>query len=255
MQVQHFLFLFLVGALAFSCEKNQAEPLNDPEDIYGFWRYESGVDDNESPLFPLAYLQLNEDSTMSGYTSRNYFNGTFTYESDGRFSLDIEAMTRVADTPWSGAFTEIIRHVSKYRLEDDDNTLILTDTETGDELTFIRLSENTCRPVINDNDAYQNAQTDPFDLLQVNVLGDCLEVLIGYGGGCQGIGVEMIGYEFYKESNPPQLDVKIVVEDNDDCEAYVQEYFYFDITDLQYDGLDKLYLDIKNWKDLVLIEY
>jgi hypothetical protein len=61
-------------------------------------RYQSGVDlqvfDNASDLFPLAYLRLREDGTMSGHTSRNIFDGTYTYDPEGNIELTIIGMTR-----------------------------------------------------------------------------------------------------------------------------------------------------------------
>ncbi len=249
------LSLFLILSLAFSCEKNQAEPKE--ESIFGLWRYQSGVNlqvfDNASDLFPLAHLELREDETMGGFTSRNLFHGTFTYDADSNIQLNVIGMTRVADTPWSAEFTKMLEAVSQYRLEAEQ--LILIDAETGDEYTFLKMSEDTCQPVINDRSAFNTLESDEFDLLEVNVLDNCLELLIGYGGGCKGIGVAVIGGEDYAESEPPQLAMKVVVEDNDHCEAYIREYFYFDLTDLQYPGSDELILNIKDWDSEVRVRY
>lgn len=255
MQHKILLSLFLILALALSCEKNQAEPKE--ESLFGLWRYQTGVDlqvfDNASDLFPLAYLEFKEDGMMNGHTSRNIFDGTFTYDQQGSIQLTIIGMTRVADTPWSAEFTQMLHKVSQYRL--DREQLILIDTESGKEYTFLRMSEETCRPVINDRTAFNAAKSDDFDLLEVNVLDQCLELLIGYGGGCKGIGVAVIGGGDYAESEPPQLAVKIIVEDNDNCEAYIREYFYFDVTDLKYEGSDALILNIEGWSEQVRVSY
>lgn len=255
MQHRIVFSLFLILTLAFSCEKNQAEPRE--ESIFGLWRYQSGVDlqvfDNASDLSPLAYLELNEDRSMNGHTSRNIFDGTFTYNEQGGIHLTIIGMTRVADTPWSAEYTNMIRNVSQYNLEGEQ--LILVDTETGKEYTFLKMSSETCRPVINDRTAFNTAQSDDFDLLEVNVLDHCLELLIGYGGGCKGIGVALIGGGDYAKSEPPQLAMKIIVEDNDNCEAYIREHFYFDLTDLQYEGSEELILNIKDWNNQVRVSY
>jgi heat shock protein HslJ len=251
---QSLLLLFLLS-LFLSCEKNQVTPRE--ETIFGLWRYQSGVDlqvfDNASDLFPLAYLRLREDGTMSGHTSRNIFDGTYTYDPEGNIELTIIGMTRAADTPWSAEYTRMLRSVNQYRLEGEQ--LILSDTDSGEEYTFLSMSGEACRPVINDRTTFDALQSDDFDLLEVNALDQCLELLIGYGGGCKGIGVALIGSGDYAESEPPQLAVKIIVEDNDNCEAYIQEYFYFDVTDLQYEGSDALILNIAGWNEQVSVSY
>jgi heat shock protein HslJ len=255
MQHSHSLLLLFLLSLFFSCEKNQAEPKE--ETLFGLWRYQSGVElqvyDNASDLFPLAYLRLNEDATMSGHTSRNIFDGTYTHDAEGNIDLNIIGMTRAADTPWSAEYAQMLRSVSQYRLE--GGQLILIDTESGKEHTFLKMSGETCKPVVNDRTTFDALRSDDFDLLEVNVLDQCLELLIGYGGGCKGIGVALIGSGDYAESEPPQLTVKIIVEDNDHCEAYIREYFYFDVTDLQYEGSDELILNIEGWEEQVKVVY
>ncbi len=249
------LALLLLLSSVFACEKDQVGLTQ--ENLFGFWRYQSGINlqvfDNQSDLFPIAHLELLENLTMNGFTSRNTFNGTYTYNDSGNIQLNIQAMTRVADTPWSAEFTNMLEAVRTYRIE--ENQLILTDPESGNEYTFLKINDNTCRPVINDREAYANAQTDPYDLLEINTFDTCLEVLIGYGGGCRGIEIELIGAEDYAESEPPQLGVKIVVDDDDMCEAYIREYFYFDLTELQYEDSDQLILNIDSWKDQIIINY
>lgn len=249
-----FLLLFLIP-IVFSCEKKSIDPV--PEIIQGFWRYESGIDwatFHGGPIDTyIAYIQLLEDGSVSGFTSRNIFDGTYSYDEQGNWGLEIGAMTRVADTGWSAEFTERIRKADQYSLDGDILKLIVSDTE--EELIFTRLSEETCKPIINDEDAFRLLETDEFKLIEVNILGNCLELRIEYGGGCKGIGVAMIGAGAYKESFPPQLDLRIIVEDDDHCEALVREYFHFDLTEIQYDGADQLILNIEGWDNQVTVYY
>ena len=236
------------------------QPSFDPEgtNIYGFWRYQSGIEvegqDFAPALDPVVHLQLNEDGSLSGFTSRNMVGGDFSYDSLGVIDLNVNILTKVADTRWSTRFTQMLGEVDRYRLE--GASLVLIDSGTNDEYTFLKMTPGICRPVVNGNRAFREVRSDDFDLLDVRVADRCLEVLIGYGGGCEDdIGIILVGGGDYAESLPPQLAVKIAVEDNDPCEAYLRRIYYFDLTELQYEGLDELQLNLEGWDEPILVRY
>ncbi len=257
MKLTSLLFLLCLGLPFLSCERVVTQ---DPirRDIHGLWRYQSGIEwtplDNDTEHNPLAYVRLNEGGAMRGFTSRNVLIGNFRFDLAGNIDLDITLTTKVADTPFSGRFTEVLEQVKQYRL--DENGLVLIDTESGKEYVFLRMSPPTCRPADNNRYLFQNAETDSFDLLDVNVLGSCLELHIGYAGGCRDdIALHLVGSGDYAESLPPQLAVRLIVDDNDDCEAYIRRNYYFDLSRLQYEGLDELLLNIEGWQHSVLVNY
>ena len=255
MKLKFAFWILVLFSLGASCEKDNNEPAD--TDIFGYWRYQTGVvplvEDPVTEMNPLAHLQLNEDGTLSGFTSRNILGGTFTHDSSGNIKLNINMMTRVADTPWSARFTQMVEEADRYRLE--GNTLTLINSGNSEEFSFLKMSPEVCKPVPNDTDVYQNAQSDPFELIDVKIAGPCLEVRIGYGGGCKEVDVQLIGGGAYAESLPPQLAAKIVLDDDDNCEAYVMRNYYFDLKELQYEGLSELQLNLEGWEDPILVRY
>ena len=256
MKEWNILLAFWALTLLMGCDHLHPDPSS--VDIYGYWRYQSGItiegQDTDPGLDPAAHLQLNEDGTFNGFTSRNLVGGNFDYDSLGSIGLEVNLLTRVADTPWSTRFTQMLEEVDSYRLEGGE--LLLIDSETSQIYTFLKMTPGICRPVINNNRVFREIRTDDFNLLDVRLAGTCLEVLIGYGGGCQDdIGVVLVGSGEYAESLPPQLTIKLAVEDNDPCEAYLRRTYYFDLTDFRYDGLDDLQLNLEGWDEPLLVRF
>lgn len=221
-----------------------------PEDyIYGFWRYQSGVEvemENVEPgIIPLAYLILKEDGTMSGMTSRNILGGAFRYELPDIIKFDFQQLTRVYDTPWSARFQEILGAVDRYRLEGDK--LLLINSTTDETLTFLRMSPNVCAPTVNNRQLFEELDSDPFTFKDVAVAGSCLEVTVEYSGGCGKVETMLIGSGDYMESLPQQLNIRLVLDDEDPCEALVRKTFYFNLNTVLPPGEDAVILHLDNW--------
>jgi len=249
MKIYYFLSLLL---LVTACIQQDIEPVT--EDIYGLWRYQSGIPFQlEVEENPLAYLDLQEGDTLSGFTSRNLLLGNFEYDASGNIQLNALAVTKVADTPWSIAFQDRLSTVDRYELQ--ENQLIMTDSETDEPLVLLKISDDTCQPSVNNSNRFRNEKSDEFELIDVNLLGTCLEAYIGYGGGCGGMKIELVGGCDYAESLPPQLSVRLIMDDDDDCEAYVRENVYFDLSALQYDDYEELVLNIEGRETSVLVRY
>lgn len=242
--------------LITACEKDTISDSQDT-DLPGLWRYQSGVPDallsDADGENPVAYLEFEGTPEVNGFTSRNAFGGTYIADRWGEFGIDIQFSTDAADTEWSGHFDAMVRRVDRYEI--NGNKLILSDQTQPGEYTFIKLNEQVCVPAMNDRDKYLNAVSDDFLILDVQIFETCLEVLIQYSGGCEGIDVEMVGSGDYAESLPPQLAVRFIVDDDDPCEALVREHFYFDVTDLRYEGHDELQLNIEGYDFEVIVSY
>ncbi len=254
-----FKWIFTIIAsflLITACEKDTISD-NQDTDLPGFWRYQSGVPyellseaDGENPV---AYLEFEGTPEVNGFTSRNAFGGTYFADRWGEIGIDIQFSTDAADTEWSGHFDAMVSRVDRYEIS--GNNLVLSDNDQSGEYTFIKLNDHVCVPAINDRDQFLNAVSDEFEIVDVQVFDTCLEALIQYSGGCSGIDVEMVGGGDYAESLPPQLAVRFIVDDNDPCEALVREHFYFDLTDLRYEGHDQLKLNIEGYDPEVLVSY
>jgi len=249
MKIYYFLSLSL---LFTACVQQNVEP--EVEDIYGLWRYQSGIPFQlEVEENPLAYLNLQEEDTLSGFSSRNILAGNFEYDASGKIQLNALAVTKVADTPWSIAFQDKLYAVNQYELQ--NNQLIMTDQDTEEPLIFLNISDDTCQPVENNSSRFKNKKSDEFDLIDINVLGTCLEARIGYGGGCGGMKIELVGGGDYAESLPPQLSVRLIMDDDDNCEALVRENVYFDLSALQYDDYEELLLNVEGWENAMLVRF
>lgn len=254
--MKKILFFLVIPLLLIACDKNTVGDQTNT-DLIGFWRYQSGVPFNlVNPLDgenPVAYIDLEESGRITGNTSKNLFEGNYTHDETGLFDVEVVSSTLGPDTEWSGHFDSMIRSADQYAIS--GNQLTLSRPDAQNEYTFIKLNDGVCMPASNDRDRFQNNLSDDFRLIEVNVFETCLEARIEYSGGCEGIDVELIGSGDYAESLPPQLSVRFIVVDNDPCEALVHENFYFDLTDLRYDGVQELLLNIEGLSEPVLVRY
>lgn len=109
--------------------------------------------------------------------------------------------------------------------------------------------------VIVDKNLYNKTQTNNYDINEVKINGDCLEIRYS-ASGCSGSTweVELIDLGAIAESNPVQRYVRLSLIDREDCEAYITKRASFNIVPLKVDD-DELYLNIEGWEDLVLYSY
>ena len=111
---------------------------------------------------------------------------------------------------------------------------------------FIALSLTSCNDdenvfqticddvVLLDNDRFQNATTDFFTLIDVTIEGDCMTVEYS-SSGCSGNSwiMELIDAETIKESNPIQRDLRLILTNEELCQAVFTREISFDIRPLQ----------------------
>jgi hypothetical protein len=109
--------------------------------------------------------------------------------------------------------------------------------------------------VVLDEGLYNNGPDDTFFFESVNLSGDCLEVVIQYGGGCGEIELDLIDAEAILESLPVQRNIRVALMDKDSCEALVTETRSFDLTPLQIGNENKILLNLDGWEDQILYEY
>ena len=92
-----------------------------------------------------------------------------------------------------------------------------------------------CELAFNDKAIFQNATSDEYKLLEVELKESCLEVSILYSGGCGEVSFQLVGSGSYAYTNPPSLDIRLLFDDEDFCKAELREKFYFDLSDLHLD--------------------
>lgn len=100
-----------------------------------------------------------------------------------------------------------------------------------------------CNSVIVDSNQYNNLMTDDFNLVEIKFEDTCLKISIRYGGGCKDVDLKLIDSNSVFESNPIQRNLKIILTDNDDCEALITKDFYFNINKLKVEGQNEVLLN------------
>ncbi len=108
--------------------------------------------------------------------------------------------------------------------------------------------------IISEN-LYQNAPTDLLDLMEVAIVGNCLELSFG-ASGCDGESwdVQLIDSGAILESFPPQRNLILSLKNDEECDAYFVRTYSFDISGLQVEG-SSVFLNITNDESQILYEY
>ena len=99
-------------------------------------------------------------------------------------------------------------------------------------------AQNGCDEVaIVDQDLYDNVPSSHLVIEEMEIVDDCLWVKFS-ASGCSGDSwkLRLIGSEQVKYSEPPQRDVRFVLENNELCEAYFTKEMTFDISALKSNG-------------------
>lgn len=104
--------------------------------------------------------------------------------------------------------------------------------------------------------AYNNATTNSFNIDSMILNGNCLEVIVS-ASGCDGStwSLNLIDAEVVLESYPIQRQAKLVLNNQELCLAYFTKTFTFDLQPLQYNGDDRVVINIDNWQEGILYQY
>ncbi|MFK7926206.1 MAG: hypothetical protein AB8H47_29930 [Bacteroidia bacterium] len=113
-----------------------------------------------------------------------------------------------------------------------------------------------CEAVIRDSQRYQNDASDGFQLIEAKLEGDCLIITVSYGGGCGEVDFTLLAIEGETFSLPPQIPMRLILDDNDNCEALVSEELQFDLSLLQNEGGNGLHmLDLEGVDEMIEYQY
>ena len=106
-----------------------------------------------------------------------------------------------------------------------------------------------------DTHRYENAITDDFDFSAVEVDGDCLVLTVRYGGGCGTVDFDLVAIEGSRFSLPPQVPMRLILDDDDPCEAYLAKELSFSLVPLRDQGAGTLMLDLEGWEEMLEYQY
>ena len=109
--------------------------------------------------------------------------------------------------------------------------------------------------VVVDSDLYQNAPADEFYFQSATIEGNCLKLMVRYGGGCEAVIFQLYDASSIMKSLPLQRNIRLSLEDNDFCEALVTEELNYDLTPLQVDGYSEVILNLQGYEASLLYSY
>ncbi len=121
---------------------------------------------------------------------------------------------------------------------EDDNT------ETPNDVCGEAILLDTNNPTVGDTFIFTN----------VEVTGNCLTASIQYGGGC---GDDLVSFDLlgstanFPLTIPAMLDVVLILDDNDDCEALVTRDIDFDLTPLEEEGYNNINISVAGWNEVL----
>lgn len=114
----------------------------------------------------------------------------------------------------------------------------------ADQTETINTKEKEAISVVEIDPTYKNIKTDSFTLLESNVEGDNLILLVQYGGGCEEHEWKLKTNGAYAKSLPPQITLNLEHNANGDmCRALLTDTLEFNIKPVRYPST--LELDVR----------
>lgn len=103
---------------------------------------------------------------------------------------------------------------------------------------------------------YENAPNDDLIINSITLIDDCM-IFEFSAGGCDGSTweVQLIDSGQILESFPIQRNLRLSLNNQEDCEAFVTKSLSFDIANLQDDGNNQVVFNVDNFESQVLYEY
>ena len=109
--------------------------------------------------------------------------------------------------------------------------------------------------VITDKSYRWPGSTDPIEILSTRINGDSLLINVQYSGGCKDHGFKMTTNLMWLKSKPPQLNIYLEHENNDDnCRALISRTLAFDLKSIRNSSTDKIRLILNDDREK-MIEY
>ena len=132
--------------------------------------------------------------------------------------------------------------------------LILSCNSEGDNSTI----ENNCdftSEIILEED-FNAINTSNYEIIEVELNGDCLEITFGSSGCGTDLWEEnLYSTDAFYNVFPLQRDVKMELINDETCLAFFQKTVSFDLTPFQIDGQSDLPLNINGWNEQITYGY
>ncbi len=134
--------------------------------------------------------------------------------------------------------------------------ILLSGCNKSESVTIDPPLPSTCdHPVVVDADLYENGPADEFQFQSAVIDGNCLKAVVRYGGGCEIVTFQLIDASAIMESFPIQRNIRLSLEDNDQCEALITQELFYDLTPLQVEGNSKITLNLQGFPESLTYQY
>lgn len=123
-----------------------------------------------------------------------------------------------------------------------------TNVAPKEQVTEEPKTQSTVQSVIVDR-TYVHTASDSFTLLESNLKGDVLKLLVQYGGGCETHNWRLVTDGAYAKSLPPQVTLSLEHNANGDmCRALLRDTLEFNLKEIRYPGSFNLMVKIHDYE-------
>lgn len=107
-----------------------------------------------------------------------------------------------------------------------------------------------------DETKYNQTNTNNYNITNVVLNGDCLEITLS-SSGCNPDNWDMnfVASEVVVETLPIQWDTKVGLINNEACQAVFQKTVSFDLTPLKDAGQNQVQINIQGWNTNIMYQY
>ena len=86
----------------------------------------------------------------------------------------------------------------------------------------VKLQDNCMEMLLLEQPA-EDLESDYFDIDSLNINGNCLEIVVNYGGGCGNADFELYYSDAIIEKMPPETNLHLILKDDDPCRSIVHK--------------------------------
>lgn len=124
------------------------------------------------------------------------------------------------------------------------------ETNTTDDL-----KPNTACETVTLVEDLGSLKTDDFAIDSVAIKDNCLHVWVMYGGGCGGADFKMYQSKLVMQSYPPQLTMKLTLDDKDFCKALIGKELSYDLSTARIENKGSVILRLEGFKQSIRYDY
>lgn len=117
-------------------------------------------------------------------------------------------------------------------------------------------SDNCDKCIIMDRDLYYGTNTENYTINHIQINQDCIEIEFS-SSGCDGSSwqIDLVDLGGISETAVPQRDLKLKLQNLEDCEAAITRTISFDLKPLRLENYNAINLKIADYEDLIRYQY